>query len=422
LLRLGALLVGAALATPIAGCLDGDSDNGEARAAPPRGWFVDAGSVGGRCTDDRPARRARSVRRPWCSIGTAARRLRSGGRVYVRRGSYGMLTLGAGVAPARTLVLRPYPGERVTLGGVRLTGARSVRLQGFRIKDAVKLSGGSRRVAIVGNELSPGGIALASGSRQVLIAGNRLHDNPTGFPFIAMAGDISGVTIRGNRILRFGGDGIQFSSGSLRGLRIERNEIAFGRTDDPAAHNDPIQIVHGAGVVIRSNYVHDNEFGLMLGGEGQLSSLRLENNLVVRTGSYALQLGARSDGAQLVNNTWWDNRYGVILRAPLRGVVFVNNIVDVLAAGREMFAREESNLIARGYRGRGDIRGRPRFAARGKDYHLAPGSPGIDAGSAAGAPARDRRGRRRVDDPTARNRGQGARSFYDVGSEERRPR
>jgi hypothetical protein len=58
--------------------------------------------------------------------------------------------------------------------------------------------------------------------------------------------------------------------------------------------------------------------------------------------------------------------------------------------------------------------------ARG-DLRLAPGSPGIDAGTSEDTPRTDLAGRLRTDDPATPDRGGGSASYYDIGAFEYQP-
>ena len=114
---------------------------------------------------------------------------------------------------------------------------------------------------------------------------------------------------------------------------------------------------------------------------------------------FCVQAGAgnRDDGIQnnvIRNNTLWDCGFGgLIVRGNGSGNVLVNNLIQSLSGsnlGRQ-FALEDFNLIGSGSRaGAHDLSGRPRFVdAAGADYHLAAGSPGIDAGTSDGVSATD---------------------------------
>jgi hypothetical protein len=66
--------------------------------------------------------------------------------------------------------------------------------------------------------------------------------------------------------------------------------------------------------------------------------------------------------------------------------------------------------------------GDPLFKdAAAPDYHLLSGSPAIDAAASGVAPAADKDGTARYDDPTAPNTGSGATPYVDIGAYEHTP-
>jgi Right handed beta helix region len=383
--------------------------------------WVDGTSRGGACNDGHSALQASSALTPWCTLARAVAAAPERSTVHVRGGSYPRLNLNG----RRNLTFARHGAETVDSAGASIANSQGIRFEGFRFSGGgVAIGAGANGVEIVRNEFASHGVSLVAGAANILIEGNSIHDINTGDPAVAIgasAGSVANVVVRGNSILRFQGDGVQFSSGAVQGLRIERNEIGFGYTDNPAAHNDAIQVIGGSNVAIAGNYIHDSEFGLMLGGEAPLTNFTLENNVIVKVGSHSMQVG-EADNARIVNNTIWENKYGVLLRGEsLTGVVLANNIIDNLQASPGMLASENYNLIKSGYRkGSGDLAGLPIFVAPGAgNYELAPGSPGIDAGAGDVAPALDRRGLPRMDDPATANKGAGGISFVDIGADER---
>ena len=102
-------------------------------------------------------------------------------------------------------------------------------------------------------------------------------------------------------------------------------------------------------------------------------------------------------------------------RASPAGSIIRNNIINKYDLNDGSAVDQDYNLIGDGpRRGRHDLRGLPRF---GPGWQLAAASRGIDAGTADGAPARDRLGHTRRDDPAVADRGTG---HVDIGAEEHR--
>src|SRR3954453_6322724 len=75
-------------------------------------YVVDGASVGGKCSDDRPAGKGRPATSPWCSLDRAVQKAPAGATVVVRRGRYGRVSL-SGKGP-HVLRLKAYKHEKVT--------------------------------------------------------------------------------------------------------------------------------------------------------------------------------------------------------------------------------------------------------------------------------------------------------------------
>src|SRR5207237_7415250 len=108
-------------------------------------------------------------------------------------------------------------------------------------------------------------------------------------------------------------------------------------------------------------------------------------------------------GMRIVNNTVWGTETGsgsgidlqqrVGANLPTTGALLRNNVVKRLYVGLGTTYRSDHNLIVTGpLRGRHSLSRAPRFLNAPGDWRLAPGSPGIGAGTLTGAPRRDRTG------------------------------
>lgn len=400
--------------------------------------YVDARATS--CRDGRSFDQARSPSTPWCSIERAVAAAPGGAIVEVRAGEYPALKVLGGRARGRTLTLRAYAGERPSLAGVWLRTAR-LRLEGFAMTGQSTIDKGSRDLQFVGNSFSPLGIQIFS-PKDVLIARNRFHgivldpgaSAPSGYALWVNSGsshverccDRSGLAIRGNRFEDVENDAIQIGGGA-NDVVIERNRFERIRPTH-GAHGDPIQLVGAARTKIRGNRIGDSAAGLTIVHSDNRGTV-VENNVITGAG-WACDCG-HMPRSRFVNNTFWGNGFGGILlvddqledQPATTGVVVRNNILQSLATGgsrtprRRMFAAVDHNLVpspgAKG--GSLDVAGRPRFAPGG-EFRLGPRSPAIDAGASRGAPARDARGYRRVDDPAIRDRGSGSRPWYDIGA------
>jgi Concanavalin A-like lectin/glucanases superfamily/Right handed beta helix region len=403
--------------------------------------FVDGASVGGACSDGRTVEQAGSASSPWCSLDRAAAAAPRGSVVVVRAGSYGELDVEGG-SRSEMVMFRAAAGEAVSIGGLELSSTSHLRFEGFQLRGQVALQG-SHHLQVVGNDISPEGV-MVRGSRDVLVEGNHIHDlrRDAGCPSAPSVGNgyavwlnsSSGVrsarvTIRGNRIANVPHDAFQV--GSTDDLLIEGNDVSGVEADGCGDHSDVLQIVEGERIVVRSNRFHDSVHGFMVNGHGDTfrGGLRFENNLIHGiSGSFGMNL-YNVEGLALVNNTVWDTALGVRLRDTTENPTVMrvsvrNNIFDQYSSECDSVGcvtYQDHNLIGRGdRRGAHDLAGSPSFvdAAVG-NYELAPGSRGIDAASSDDAPATDRLGRGRSDDPATANSGTGTQTHYDIGAHER---
>lgn len=396
------------------------------RAATTPRLFVDAASIGGGCSDARsPTEVSRSA--PWCSIPRAIQAAPSGSTVTIRAGSYPRLVVAGDRSRTAFVTFRGAARESVSLAGMTLANSSYLAFERLTFNATPEAADGADHIALVSNSISPGGVNLRAGVHDVLIARNTIA-SPVGaainFSATYSTPEIANITIRGNRILQAVADGMQLKR--FRNVLIEHNEITGVKRVDPAQHSDVLQTVFGgSGLVFRNNHVHDNAAGILL-KDGPTSGVVIENNLFVDNvgdgAGYAIQIW-ESAGPRIINNTVWNNTYGVVLRKGTTAATVKNNIMQSLQLLEDAnLAYENFNLIGKGILvGRRDIRRAPRFASsRAGGYRLARRSPGIDAANSKGAKRTDRLGFQRVDDPQVANRGGGAVRYYDMGAHERR--
>ena len=382
-------------------------------------YHVDPAGVGGPCSDARPAAVALSPRTPWCTVERAAEAAPVDSIAHVRRATIDQITLD-GKRRAGNLTLRPFPGESVQISDIDLENSSGVTFDGFTISDPPQVLDGARDVGFTNGTLGEG-IKLAAGSGPVLVAGNRIS-NPDGYGmnFSADASDapIVDVTVRRNVFDGIGVDAIQAKN--FRNLLVEGNEFKNVRAGESGAHPDVLQTVFGGqGLTFRNNWLHDYEAQGFFIADGTVNGVVVENNLIEDSeGPMSPVRIADAIGVSFVNNTV---RGLARFSADTRGAVIKNNILELLdldPSGGLTIDYQDYNLIESGPRtGDHDRGGAPRFAdEEGGDFELLAGSPAIDAGTSAGAPALDMRGRMRVDDPSAANRGVG---HHDIGALER---
>jgi hypothetical protein len=378
--------------------------------------YVDPGSAA--CSDSRSAAEASSASTPWCSLGRAAAAAPAGSEVLVRGGTYPSTTLSS--ARSGFVTFRPSGSETVTIEGLRFSGATHVRFRGVNVNGGLTVSGASRHIEMVDGSLRA--VSLQAGADSVVLEGNSLtNPNGTGINFSSDSSRpaVSNVTIRGNRIDGIAVDAIQAKN--FRNLTVEGNEFAnVRRPAGSTAHPDVLQTVFGGeNLVFRDNYVHDYDAQGFFIADGQVTDVVVENNLFEgHEGPMSPVRIADAVDVRFVNNTV---RGLTRFSGGSRNVTIKNNLIQTLqkdTSGGLTVAYQDYNLIESGPRsGAHDIGGTPRFVnSSAGDFDLAAGSPGIDAGTDAAAPATDRLGRGRVDDPSVPNNGAG---YHDLGAQER---
>ena len=398
--------------------------------------YVDSGSLGGRCSDDRSVGRV-SQAAPWCSLDRAMEAAPGGSVVLVRGGAYPAAEVQRR-SRSDFVTFRPFREEGVTLEGLSIEDSSHLRFEGFAIRGRTRIQFGSR-IQLVGNDIAQEGITMRPSDR-VLIEDNLIHDLTYegevagagyGVKLIGAWSDparpqkVTNVTIRGNRFSRIPADGIQASG--IENVLIEDNEFdhitPFLRPDE---HSDGIQM-HGraTNVTIRRNFFHDQPAAL-IAKRSVYRNLVIESNTIVRLRGIALNI-YDAPGARIVNNTIWDIATALIFRdlpevaVEMDGAVVANNILEKLRFEPSHVAVEDYNLIGDRERatpyGPHDLFGKPRFVSpRALDYRLRRRSRAVDSGASQYAPRRDRERRRRIDIRGRRNRGSGPRPYVDRGA------
>lgn len=385
--------------------------------------YVDKGSIGGKCSDTRTYQTV-TASAPWCSLARAVAAAPSGATVSVRKGSYPQLVTSNSRARTSYVSFRRYGSDVVTIAGLKLTNSSYLAFEGFSMPATPEIGADSDHVKLTGNTITAT-VNVRAGAHDLTIEGNTvssLTGNAINFSSTATMKEISNVVIRSNRITRAVADAMQLKH--FRNVVVESNEISGVARVDPAQHSDVLQTVFGGvGLIFRNNHAHNNAAGILL-KDGATSGVVIENNrLVDNSGDgagYAIQVW-ESSAPRIVNNTVWNNAYGVTMRSGVSGAVVKNNILQSFSLlDGATAAMENYNLILTGRRtGAKDLAVAPKFVATG-NYALAAGSPGVDAATSDDAPQLDRLGLGRVDDPSAPNMGGGPWTYHDMGADERR--
>ena len=240
-----------------------------------------------------------------------------------------------------------------------------------------------------------------------------------------------------------GGEGIDAKDGSSNG-KIFGNHIHHTQGDDTCLYVDAWD-KHTYNIEVYNNHVHDCGSGITLASEagGLLEDVKIYNNVVHDNRHNGLEIGNWGEplistrpisGVTFINNTVYHNGYpdwggGMANENPdVRRLVVRNNI---FSANNTFQILEEAQLEATelsidhnlvdGFRdepgetrGKDYVTGSPKFVDVAQaDFHLQPGSPAVDKGAAADAPALDYEGNVRPQDGDRNGT-----SEYDLGAYE----
>ena len=261
---------------------------------------------------------------------------------------------------------------------------------------------GSARITIEGNIVSDGalhGIGATQGSSACVIRNNESFRNAD--PDIRRANGIylhgsTGTTLYGNRLHDNQDSGVQFSGGANNS--ISYNNRSWNNGDHGYDHLDASGTVH----------VNDIASGNLKDGfsiEGDSPNTQMFNCIGVNNGTTTDEFNLWVNDPSSVGfvsdyNIFWNAndqepfKFGTTKYATLAAYQ--------AASGQDAHSRQADPKFVNGPAG---------------DFTLAPGSPGIDAGTAAAPswPPTDVTGHSRVDDPMTANSGTGPVVYADIG-------
>ena len=385
---------------------------------------------------------------PLCTITQGVNRAVAGNTVIVKAGTYlEYVKVTKSGTSTQPIVIRAEPGANVVVSGqfrgFELLNRSWVTIQGFTVSDTSSYGiyvSGSSHIVIADNHVTRAGQPLASLTRygielanttDSVVSGNTTdHNTDAG---IALIGGTTGVTVENNvsfanaRGHTRAAPGIDVRSGgnTLLGNVVHDNEDSgiqiFSSGGNPSPNN-----------LLVNNLCYDNgDHGIDVSSAG---GQRIIGNDVYRNATSGINVEGPSGGTTLSNNISVDNAIGstgtkgnirvdpasvagttldydlVYMSAPGPTIVWNSVNYNTLAAftaatGREAHGREAA----------------PQWIAPAAgNFHLAAGSPAIDAADsgAVGASDTDIEGRPRVDNPLVADTGAGPRTYDDIGAYE----
>ena len=324
----------------------------------------------------------------------------TGQTICLASGDYGTFHAGA---KSGEVTVRAAPGADARMS-LDFTGASGVRLQGLRIT-AATIAGASHDVEIRDSVFSGRAYIDASqlADARIVFDGNThvnidtCDDCPQGRVHISGdSGHPAGVLIAHSLFKGGNSDGVRADA---PGVRIVGNEFT-GFRDQGSFHTDPIQLAGGTNVLIKANWIHDNDVsaGIMI-ADGTKRDV-IEDNVVSASGSpFAITLYS-DDGSLIAHNTFADGvctfgkRCGIVnLGSKIgattgKGTVIRDNVLGGIIAddngghSAPPGFTAEHNLVRDG--APGNQQGVPTYAGRPTRYsrfRLATGSAGKRAAS-----------------------------------------
>lgn len=397
---------------------------------------------------------------PWRTILKAVKTARAGQTVLIKAGSYpeqesGRVTVANSGTPGSPIIFAAYPGQErqvvipgatfrirgkshIVVRGIKVTGVTSTTSpQGFSIE------GPGSDITLTGNEtygtyssgISVWGVPWSTDPTDyqhlfnVVIENNLVRRACDGGynEFITVANGVNNVIVRNNEITEspdstaHGGEGIDFKEGVFGGQilgNFVHDLVKVGIYLDAAGVGigpGGVENIDVSGNTVR-NITAGEGIELSTEGRGNLRNIQVFNNVVQGVNKNGIVLYAHPSGTgaattvRFVNNTVYGNtRYGVRVDWPstrASGIHAQNNIAWLNGYGDWSVAAGAAATADHNLWG---IDAKFVNATTG-DFRLRAGSPAIDTGSAAGAPAVDLAG-------VSRPQGAG----FDIGAFELKP-
>ena len=351
----------------------------------------------------------------WATLGRAAGAVNPGDTVHVQNGSYQGFYLSRSGVPGNPITFVAVgPAVQITADngttpdGINVEGADHVVIDGFIVNNRTRAG---IRVAVASfvtvrncHAGYNGRWGIFSGfAADFTIELNETHHSQAEHGiYVSNSGDRP--VIRGNLVyanhangIHMNGDLSQGGDGLISGALVERN-VVYG---NGVGGGSGINMDGVTDSVVRNNLLYDNHAsGVSLyqidGATGSTGNVVVNNTIVnAADGRWCVNINSGSTGNRVVNNILYDYH-------PFRGVITID------ASSRLGFTSDYNSVMSRfstddgdtvvglaawqalGYDAHSFVAApADLFLVPGSDFHVQPGSPAIDAGTAAGAPAVD---------------------------------
>lgn len=322
---------------------------------------------------------------------------KSGDVIYLESGAYGEFT---GGAKAGIVTLKGKPGAAANMD-INFNPASNLAIEDITVTSA-HIHGNSRNINFRNVYFFPGQVTVRDGTGPLNLLFDRCHwgaINDTGCyeGRLSVPGSVEGpcgITVQNSKFGPGGNlDGIQTGG---NGMRILNNEFVGIRAGNSGIHCDAIQLYGSRNTVIRGNYIHDCDSGIM--APDGTDHETIEHNVIDIDYWYPILIGS-DNGSVIRHNTLRPHLFdsnenaGFLLLGQKsgnpagKGTVVTDNIVQGVGIQEPATtAANEYNLCKEYTAGPHDIKGVPVFTggvapSTWGGYRLAAGSPGKNAAS-----------------------------------------
>ncbi len=262
--------------------------------------------------------------------------------VCLPAGAYEHLTLSG--THTGNVTIEPSPGAEASLAGVTIAASASyVTVHNFTITGGVSIGEGASHVTVDHNDINgegPGG----DGEGVETLGVNCSAPNAPVYEGCVSSPPSTYITISGNRIHGFGQgeteDAIHLNN--WQHVSVTANDLYD--LEEQGNHTDALQSVWGgSGLLFERNYEHDNQSQGFFISDGDVSEVKVADNLFLRNNNRGLEENNvqvfNTADFTMTNNTAWDGQ-GDLLRAeaaaePLTATVErnVEEVFNVFANG-----------------------------------------------------------------------------------------